>query len=144
MTYHFSTTVEKSFNEAVAATKEALKRHHFRVLSEINMTDNLKKGLNVDFRPYAASPAPKNASYQGEYLRSVPISARCRKSPSLITPTSVPLSSITGRPLMRAFSISSNAWRILVSGETEMTRRVITSETLMARSVFAKVKHLTS
>ena len=52
MTYHFSTTVEKSFSEAVAATKEALKRHHFRVLSEINMTDNLKKGLNVDFRPY--------------------------------------------------------------------------------------------
>ena len=52
MTYHFSTTVEKSFNEAVAATKEALKRHHFRVLSEINMMDNLKKGLNVDFRPY--------------------------------------------------------------------------------------------
>ena len=52
MTYHFSTTVEKSFNEAVAATKEALKRHHFRVLTEINMTDNLKKGLNVDFRPY--------------------------------------------------------------------------------------------
>ena len=52
MTYHFSTTVEKSFNEAVAATKEALKRHHFRVLSEINMKDNLKKGLNVDFRPY--------------------------------------------------------------------------------------------
>ena len=52
MTYHFSTTVEKSFNEAVAATKEALKRHHFRVLAEIDMKDNLKKGLNVDFRPY--------------------------------------------------------------------------------------------
>ena len=29
-------------------------------------------------------------------------------------------------------SISSNVWRILVSGETEMTRRVITSETFMA------------
>ena len=52
MTYHFSTTVEKSFNEAVAATKEALKRHHFRVLAEIDMKDNLKKGLNVEFRPY--------------------------------------------------------------------------------------------
>ena len=52
MTYHFSTTVEKSFNEAVVATKEALRRHHFRVLTEIDMKDNLKKGLNVEFRPY--------------------------------------------------------------------------------------------
>ena len=47
MTYHFSTTVEKSFNEAVAATKEALERHHFRVLAEIDMKDNLKKGLDA-------------------------------------------------------------------------------------------------
>ena len=52
MTYHFSTIVEKSFDDAVAATKEALKRHNFNVLSEINMKDNLKKGLNVEFRPY--------------------------------------------------------------------------------------------
>ena len=52
MTYHFSTTVEKSFNEAVAATKEALKRHHFRVLAEIDMKDSLKKCLKVEFRPY--------------------------------------------------------------------------------------------
>jgi uncharacterized protein (DUF302 family) len=43
MTYHFSTTVEKSFDDAVAATKEALKRHNFNVLSEIDMKDNLKK-----------------------------------------------------------------------------------------------------
>jgi hypothetical protein len=52
MTYHFSTTVKKSFDDAVAATKEALKRHNFHVISEINMKDNLKKGLNVEFRPY--------------------------------------------------------------------------------------------
>ncbi len=51
MTY-FSTIVEKSFDDAVATTKEALKRHNFNVLSEINMKDNLKKGLNVEFRPY--------------------------------------------------------------------------------------------
>jgi uncharacterized protein (DUF302 family) len=61
MTYHFSTTVEESFDDAVAATKEALKRHHFRVLTEIDMRDNLKKGLNVEFRPYliigACNPA---------------------------------------------------------------------------------------
>ncbi|MGO8843549.1 MAG: DUF302 domain-containing protein [Methyloceanibacter sp.] len=52
MTYHFSTTVDMSFDDAVASTKEALKRHNFRVLTEINMKDNLKEGLNVDFRPY--------------------------------------------------------------------------------------------
>lgn len=61
MTYHFSTTVEESFDDAVAATKEALRRHHFRVLTEIDMRDNLKKGLNVEFRPYliigACNPA---------------------------------------------------------------------------------------
>ena len=61
MTYHFSTTVEKGFDDAVAATKEALRRHHFRVLTEIDMRDNLKKGLNVEFRPYliigACNPA---------------------------------------------------------------------------------------
>ncbi|MGA8653998.1 MAG: DUF302 domain-containing protein [Xanthobacteraceae bacterium] len=52
MTYHFSTTVDMSFDDAVASTKEALKRHNFRVLTEINMKDNLKEGLDVDFRPY--------------------------------------------------------------------------------------------
>jgi uncharacterized protein (DUF302 family) len=52
MTYHFSTTVQKDFNEAVAATKEALKRHHFRVLADIDMKDNFKKSLNAEFRPY--------------------------------------------------------------------------------------------
>jgi hypothetical protein len=40
----FSTTVKKSFDDAVAATKEALKRHNFHVISKINMKDNLKKG----------------------------------------------------------------------------------------------------
>jgi uncharacterized protein (DUF302 family) len=52
MTYHFSKTVDMSFAHAVASTKEALRRHNFRVLTEINMTDNFKKDLNVDFRPY--------------------------------------------------------------------------------------------
>jgi hypothetical protein len=37
MTYHFSTTVEQSFDAAVAATTEALKRHGFRVLTEFDV-----------------------------------------------------------------------------------------------------------
>ena len=52
MTYHFTKTVDMSFDDAVTSTKEALKRHNFRVLTEIDMKDNFKKGLNVDFRPY--------------------------------------------------------------------------------------------
>jgi len=52
MTYHFTKTLDMSFNDAVMSTKEALKRHNFRVLTEIDMKDNVKKGLNVDFRPY--------------------------------------------------------------------------------------------
>ena len=49
MTYHFSKTVNMRFDDAVASTKEALKRHNFQVLTEIDMKDNFKKGLNVDF-----------------------------------------------------------------------------------------------
>ena len=52
MTYYFSTSVNMSFDDAVTSTKEALKRHSFRVLTEINMKDNFKKGLNIEFRPY--------------------------------------------------------------------------------------------
>jgi uncharacterized protein (DUF302 family) len=52
MTYHFSKTVDMSFNDAVMSTKKALKRHNFQVLTEIDMKDNFKKGLDADFRPY--------------------------------------------------------------------------------------------
>jgi uncharacterized protein (DUF302 family) len=52
MTYHFSTTVNMRFDDAVACTKEVLKQHNFRVVSEIDMKDNFKKALNLEFRPY--------------------------------------------------------------------------------------------
>ena len=52
MTYHFSKTVNMSFDDAVACTKEVLKRHNFRLLTEIDMKDNFKEGLNTEFRPY--------------------------------------------------------------------------------------------
>jgi uncharacterized protein (DUF302 family) len=41
-----------SFDDAVTSAKQALERHNFRVLTEINMKDNFKKELNLDFRPY--------------------------------------------------------------------------------------------
>lgn len=52
MSYYFSKTVKVGFDDAVASTKEALKRHSFGVLTQIDMRDILKKRLNVDFRPY--------------------------------------------------------------------------------------------
>jgi hypothetical protein len=42
--------------------------------------------------------------------------------------------SITGSPLTWCFSISRIATKTLVSGETEMTRLVITSDTFMMLS----------
>jgi uncharacterized protein (DUF302 family) len=52
MTYHFSKSVSMKFNDVVTSTKEALKRHNFGVLTEIDLQDSFKKGLNIDFRPY--------------------------------------------------------------------------------------------
>ncbi len=52
MSYHFTKIMNMSFDDAVASTKEALKRHNFGVLTQIDMRDIFKKRLNVDFRPY--------------------------------------------------------------------------------------------
>jgi uncharacterized protein (DUF302 family) len=50
--YYFSKSVDMSFQDAVAATKEVLKRHHFAVFAEIDMRNALKRCLAIDFRPY--------------------------------------------------------------------------------------------
>lgn len=52
MTYHFSKTVDMSFDAAVAATTEALKNRGFGVLTQIDVKDTLKKKIGADFRPY--------------------------------------------------------------------------------------------
>jgi uncharacterized protein (DUF302 family) len=49
--YHFSKIVHMSFDDAVNSAKQALRKHNFRVLTEINMEDNFKKA-NLSFRPY--------------------------------------------------------------------------------------------
>jgi uncharacterized protein (DUF302 family) len=50
--YYFSRFVNMNFEDAVAATKEALQRHRFSILAEIDMRKALKEHLAVDFRPY--------------------------------------------------------------------------------------------
>ncbi len=50
--YYFSKSVTMSFEDAVAATKDALKHHDFSVLAEIDMREAFRKHLALDFRPY--------------------------------------------------------------------------------------------
>lgn len=52
MVYHLSTTIELLFDAAVPATTDALKRHGFGILTEIDVQATLKKKLGVDFIPY--------------------------------------------------------------------------------------------
>ena len=48
----FSTYASMGFVDAVAATKEALKRQEFSILAEIDMRLFLRRHLSVDLRPY--------------------------------------------------------------------------------------------
>lgn len=50
--HFFSKWVDIDFAKAVAATKEALKRHQLLILAEIDMQQALRRSLAVDFRPY--------------------------------------------------------------------------------------------
>ncbi len=52
MGYHFSKTLNISFDEAIARVKDELKKEGFGVITEIDVKDTLKKKLNVDFPKY--------------------------------------------------------------------------------------------
>jgi uncharacterized protein (DUF302 family) len=52
MSYCFSKKVAISFEEAIVAVTEELKKEGFGILTEIDVTATLKKKLNVDFRNY--------------------------------------------------------------------------------------------
>ena len=55
MTYHFSKMVNLSFDAAVAATTEALKRHGFGVLTQIDVKDTLQKKMASISGPISSS-----------------------------------------------------------------------------------------
>jgi len=61
MEYHFSKTLQSSFDEAVQRTTESLKKEGFGVISEINIHEKFKEKLGVDFKQYrilgACSPS---------------------------------------------------------------------------------------
>jgi len=52
MEYHFSKTVNLSFDEALEKVARELKKEGFGVITEINMKETFKKKLEADFRRY--------------------------------------------------------------------------------------------
>ena len=68
--YAFSTTTSKSYDEAVAAVKDALQEQGFGVLTEINVSAVLKNKLDIDKRPYiilgACNPVLVNQAMEAE------------------------------------------------------------------------------
>ncbi|MBV9533535.1 MAG: DUF302 domain-containing protein [Bradyrhizobium sp.] len=50
--HFFTTYASMGFADAAAAAREALKRHKFSILAEIDMHQVLKKHLCLDLRPY--------------------------------------------------------------------------------------------
>ena len=52
MSYHFSKTVDMSFDDAIENVTAELKKEGFGILTEIDVKATLKKKLDVDFRNY--------------------------------------------------------------------------------------------
>jgi len=61
MSYYFAKTLHCSFDEAVQRATDALKNAGFGILTEINVSETLKKKLGAEFRNYrilgACNPA---------------------------------------------------------------------------------------
>lgn len=52
MTYYYSKTTDRPFEETVHRTRDTLKAEGFGIITEINVTETFREKLDVDFRPY--------------------------------------------------------------------------------------------
>jgi len=52
VSYYFSKTLRVPFDQAIKVVTDALAKHGFGVLTQIDVQGTLKKKLDVDFRPY--------------------------------------------------------------------------------------------
>lgn len=52
MSYYFNKIVKKSFDEAITAVTDELKKEGFGILTDIDVKTTMKNKLNVDFRKY--------------------------------------------------------------------------------------------
>ena len=68
--YAFTATTSKSYDEAVSEVTDALQEQGFGVLTEINVSEVLKKKLDIDKRPYlilgACNPVLANQAMEAE------------------------------------------------------------------------------
>tara|TARA_R100000501_G_scaffold18235_1_gene37042 strand:+ start:339 stop:725 length:387 start_codon:yes stop_codon:yes gene_type:complete len=69
MDYYFNKSLKGNFEEVIVKVTEELEKEGFGVLTEINVTETLKKKLDVDFRNYRILGAC-NAPYAYKALKA--------------------------------------------------------------------------
>ena len=69
MNYYFNKTIKGTFEEVIEKVTEGLKEEGFGILTEIDVTETLKKKLDVDFKKYRILGAC-NAPYAHKALQA--------------------------------------------------------------------------
>ena len=69
MNYYFNKTIKGDFEQVIEKVTQELEKEGFGVLTEINVTETLKKKLDVNFRNYRILGAC-NAAYAHKALKA--------------------------------------------------------------------------